>query len=156
MMSIGAHAGRLDAHAAAPHGRRVIHGAAAGFAGLVAVIPLLGWPFLVGQSGEGGYYGWVWLLAAAWWVVLAVVSVRVSSAIRVSRGAQEHRLEREMGLSRGQLAGTTFECELCGSDEYRVATDHRGAGVTVRCASCRTPHTVTRKEPSAASPPLQG
>lgn len=155
-MSIGVHADRLDARAAAPHGRRVILGPIAAIAGLVTVIPLLGWPFLVGQRGGGGYQGWVWLLATAWWILLAYVSLRVSSTIRDSHKAQEHRLEREMGLSRGQLAGTRFQCGLCGSDEYRVATHHPAAGVTVRCASCHTLHTVTKKEPAPASPILQG
>jgi predicted Zn finger-like uncharacterized protein len=154
-MSIGVHAGRLDGRAAAPHGRRVILGPIAGIAALVMVIPLLGWPFLLGQRSTGGYQGWVWLLAAAWWIVLAFASVRVSSTIRASHQAQEHQLEREMGLNRGQLAGTRFQCGLCGSDEYRVTTDHPAAGVTVRCASCDTLYTVTKKELAAAGPPLQ-
>lgn len=154
-MSIGKHADRLDARATAPHDRRGILNPIAGFASLVLVMPLLGWPFLLGQRSAGGYQGWVWLLAAAWWIVLAFVSIRVSITIRESHQAQEHRLEREMGLRRGQLAGTRFQCGLCDSDEYRVATDHPAAGVTVRCASCDTLYTVTKKEPAPASPLLK-
>jgi predicted Zn finger-like uncharacterized protein len=145
-MSIAVHTHRLETSAVVPHRGRIILGPIAGIACLVAAISLLGWPFLLGQRSAGGYQAWVWLLAAAWWMALAIVSIPISRTIRNSHQAQEHRLEREMGLSRGQLTGTRFQCSLCGSDEYRVATDHPAAGVTVRCARCHAMFTATKKE----------
>lgn len=140
-MRLGVHVGPLSASTSTGGSRGSI-----GFWGWIVVLSalllLVSWPFFLGQKQEGGNYAWVWVIAAIWWIILALVAVGLYVGKKKAAGQaaaeNQQRMEKAMEEARQNgwlcLGGQTADVYAGVAPDGRICHHrHRSPEAAAEC-----------------------